>query len=170
MDSKPPVWRRIQVPADITLAKLHQILQVVMGWTDSHLHQVVVGGKIYGEPNPDYDFEVVNERSVKLSQVAKGEKAKFRYEYDFGDNWRHQVVVEKVLPAEQGARYPRCLTGKRHCPPEDCGGVWGYSDFVEAVQNPGHPDHGYMLEWVGGEFDPEAFDVAETNRALDEIG
>ena len=132
MDSKPPIWRRIQVPSDISLSKLHHILQAVMGWTDSHLHQFVAGDKIYGVPDPDYGFEVINERRVKLSQMAKGEKAKFRYEYDFGDNWQHQLLVEKVLPAEPGVHYPRCLTGKRACPPEDCGGVWGYSTFLEA--------------------------------------
>lgn len=169
MDSKPPIWRRIQVPSDISLSKLHQILQAIMGWTDSHLHQFVAGDKIYGVPDPDYGFEVINERRVKLSQVAKGEKTKFRYEYDFGDNWQHQLLVEKVLPAESGVHYPRCLTGKRACPPEDCGGVYGYSTFLEAIQDPGHPEHQDMLEWVGGEFDPEQFDLEEINRALKRI-
>jgi hypothetical protein len=170
MDSKPPIWRRLQVPADITLDRLHRVIQVAMGWTDTHLHQFVAGDTTYGVPHPDYDFGVVDERRVKLSRVARGEKARLRYDYDFGDDWRHQLLVEKVLPAEPGVRYPRCLAGKRHCPPEDCGGVWGYADFVEAVRDPGHPDHQEMLEWAGGEFDPEAFDVEETNRALDEEG
>jgi hypothetical protein len=169
MDSKPPIWRRIQVPADITLAKLHQVLQVVMGWTDSHLHQFVIGGESYGEPHPDYGDDMADERRYKLSRVVKGEKAKFRYEYDFGDSWLHQLVVEKVLPPEPGVHYPRCMTGKRNCPPEDCGGIWGYSDFLEAVQNTGHPEHRDMLEWVGGEFDPESFDVEEVNRALKRV-
>jgi hypothetical protein len=166
MDSKPPIWRRIQVPGDITLSKLHLIIQEAMGWTNSHLHQFIIDGKYYGEPHPDYDFEMANERRYKLSQVAKGEKSKFRYEYDFGDNWQHQILVEKVLPPEPGVLYPRCVTGKRHCPPEDCGGIWGYAAFLEAIQNPEHSEHRETLEWVGGEFDPEAFDLEEVNQLL----
>jgi hypothetical protein len=169
MDSKPPIWRRIQVSSDITLYTLHQIIQEAMGWTDSHLHQFIIGGKYYGEPNPDYGFEMADESRVKLNRVVKGEKAKFRYEYDFGDNWQHQIVVEKILTPEAGVHYPRCLTGKRNCPPEDCGGVWGYADFLEAIQNPEHPEHDELLEWVGGEFDPEAFDLDEVNQALKHI-
>jgi hypothetical protein len=169
MDSKPPIWRRIQVPADINLAKLHQVLQVAMGWTDSHLHQFVIGGKSYGEPDPDYGDEMAHEQRYKLSQVAKGEKAKLRYEYDFGDSWQHQLLVEKVLQPEADVHYPRCVTGKRNCPPEDCGGVWGYAEFLEAIRNSDHPEHRNMLEWVGDEFDPEAFDLEEINRELKQI-
>jgi hypothetical protein len=164
--SKPPIWRRVQVPADISLARLHQILQVVMGWTDSHLHQFVVGRTLIGVPDPDFGMEVKNERNVKLSQVVRGEKSKFAYEYDFGDNWQHDILVEKVLQAEPGARYPICLTGKRAGPPEDCGGVWGYDDLLEVIGNPSSPEHDEMLEWLGGEFDPEAFDVDAVNEEL----
>jgi hypothetical protein len=98
--------------------------------------------------------------------VVRSEKARFHYDYDFGDNWQHKLEVEKVLQPEPGVHYPRCVTGKRKCPPEDCGGVWGYSDFLEAIQNPDHPEHEAMLEWVGGEFDPETFDVDEVNELL----
>src|SRR5262245_32210864 len=165
-ESKPPIWRRIQVPGDISLAKLHQILQVVMGWTDSHLHQFVVGRTIIGVPDPDFGMEVKNERTFRLSQVAGGEKSKFVYEYDFGDNWQHDILVEKVLQAESGARYPICLTGKRACPPEDCGGVWGYDDLLEAIRDPNNPEHDEMQERLGDEFDPEAFDVDAVNQEL----
>src|SRR5690349_16792675 len=147
-ESKPPIWRRIQSPSDISLARLHQILQVVMGWTDSHLHQFIVGGTIIGVPDPDFGVEVKNERTVKLSQVVRGEKSKFIYEYDFGDGWQHEVLVEKVLQAEPGARYPICLTGKRACPPEDCGGIWGYDDLLEAIRNPDNPEHDELREWL----------------------
>lgn len=167
--SKPPIWRRIQVPSDINLGKLHRILQVVMGWYDSHLHQFIMGGTYYGEPDPDYramGMEMRGEKRVKLDQIVRGEKSRFRYEYDFGDSWEHELLVEKILPPEPGVRYPVCLKGKGACPPEDVGGVWGYSDFLEAIKDPRRPEHDDMLEWVGSEFDPEAFDLDEVNEAL----
>ena len=111
-------------------------------------------------------METEDERKVKLSQVvARGHK-KFSYVYDFGDNWDHTILVEKVLPAEAGVRYPRCTAGKRACPPEDCGGAWGYVDFLDAIKNPKHEQHAGMLEWIGGEFDPEAFDIEAVNEGL----
>ncbi len=166
---RPPIWRRVQVPSNINLGKLHRILQVVMGWTDSHLHQFIVGGTFYGEPDPDFDMDTKNERTAKLRQIAPGEKSRFIYEYDFGDSWEHDILVEKILPPEQGVRYPVCLTGKRACPPEDCGGIWGYAQLLETLQNPDDPEHEDMLEWVGGEFDPEAFDLDEINQGLKHI-
>jgi hypothetical protein len=164
--SKPPIWRRFLVPGDITLAKLHYVLQMVMGWTNSHLHQFIVGGTYYGEPHPDYGFEMRDERRVRLNQIAPREGFKFGYEYDFGDSWLHQVLVEKVLPPEPGQRYPVCIKGRRACPPEDVGGVWGYDDFLEAIRDPDHPEHEDYWEWIGGEFDPEAFDLDEINELL----
>jgi hypothetical protein len=167
-DSKPPIWRRIQVPGDVTLARLHRILQIVMGWTDYHLHQFIIGGAYFGQPHPDYEgfLEMHDERRVKLAQIAPGEKFKFVYEYDFGDGWEHELLVEKILPPEPDVDYPRCLKGKRACPPEDVGGVWGYDDFLEIIRTADHPEHDDMLEWVGGEFDPEAFDLDEINAEL----
>ena len=165
-DSKPPIWRRIQVTGDTSLFKLHRILQVVMGWTDSHLHQFIVRDSYYGTPHPDFGFEVRNEKRVALAEIASSPKTKFMYEYDFGDSWEHEVLIEKILSPEAGVRYPNCLTGKRACPPEDCGGVWGYASLLEAIQDSHHPDHEEMLEWVGGSFDPEAFDLDTVNREL----
>lgn len=165
-DSKPPIWRRILVRSDFDLEMLHYILQVVMGWENYHLHQFIVGQTYYGEPHPDYGFEMHEERQVRLDQLVPGEGFKFRYEYDFGDSWMHQLVVEKVLPPEPGQQYPVCVKGKRACPPEDVGGVWGYDDFLEAIRNPDHPEHEDYLEWIGGEFDPEEFDLDETNEML----
>jgi Plasmid pRiA4b ORF-3-like protein len=165
-DTKPPIWRRIQVTSDTTLAKLHEILQIVMGWTDSHLHQFVIDQEYYGVPLPDFGFEVKNEKRLKLGDIASGEKRKFAYEYDFGDGWQHEIVVEKILPVEAGKQYPICITGKRACPPEDIGGTGGYDDFVEAIKDPRHPQHEEMLEWAGGSFDAEAFDVEAVNREL----
>jgi hypothetical protein len=166
--SKPPIWRRIQVTSDISLYELHHILQVVMGWEDYHLHQFIIGGTYFGEPHPDYgfDLEMVDETTVELNQVVSGAKTKFTYEYDFGDSWEHTILIEKILPLEAGKHYPICLTGRRACPPEDCGGIWGYAYLLEAIQNPDHPEHEYLLEWVGGGFDPEAFDLDEINGEL----
>ena len=164
-DIKPPVWRRVQVK-DCTLAKLHEIIQTCMGWDGSHLHAFDIGGEQYGEPGPDGLMEAEDERKVKLSQVVAQGYKKFSYTYDFGDNWEHTIHVEKVLDAEPGVRYPRCTAGKRACPPEDCGGAWGYGDFLEAVQNPIHERHEELLEWFGGEFDPEEFDIKAVNEEL----
>jgi Plasmid pRiA4b ORF-3-like protein len=170
--SKPPIWRRLLVPANLTLGDLHYIIQIAMGWTDSHLHQFIIGEKYYGVPHfeMDLDLEMIDEEKVKLAKVIPGEKFKFRYEYDFGDSWTHLVLVEKVLAAEPGKPYPICVTGKRHCPPEDCGGVWGYADFVEAMANPKHPEHKNMKEWYGEDFDPEGFDLDEINQMLTGAG
>ncbi len=170
-DSKPPIWRRIQVLADIPLSKLHRILQAAMGWSDSHLHQFIVGDTFYGIPDPDsfMDTGTKYESRAKLNQIAPAEKFKFVYEYDFGDSWEHLILVEKILPATEGAQYPVCLTGKRACPPEDVGGVWGYDEFLEAIKDPKHPDHEEMLEWADGDFDPEAFDLDAINKALKKL-
>lgn len=167
-DSKPPIWRRVLVRSDITLEELHDIIQAVMGWTDYHLHQFIVGQTYYGVPDPDYEgfLEMHDESRVKLNQIVTGEKFKFRYEYDFGDSWLHNLLVEKVLPPEPDQQVPVCVKGKRACPPEDVGGIWGYYMFLEAIQDPDHPEHEDYLEWVGGEFDPEAFDLDEVNEAL----
>ena len=165
-DSKPPIWRRILVPGDRSLAKLHHILQAAMGWYDAHLHQFIVGGVYYGVPHPDYFMDVKDERRVRLNQIAPAAKSKFVYEYDFGDSWEHELLVEKILPPEQGVRYPICVKGRRACPPEDVGGVWGYAGFLQAIQDPDHPEHKNYMQWIGGEFDPEAFDLDEINAAL----
>jgi hypothetical protein len=165
-DSTPPIWRRVEVADDVSLAKLHAIIQATMGWTNSHLHMFTGSGASYGVPHPDDEGDIYDERRVKLSQLLTAPKEKLSYEYDFGDSWTHEVLLEQVLTPEPEATYPRCTAGKRACPPEDCGGVWGYADFVEAIADPEHEQHEELLEWVGGEFDPEAFDLAQANKAL----
>ena len=171
-DTHPPIWRRLLAPGDATLRKLHDILQIVMGWRDSHLHQFKIGGEVYGATEYDEGGELglLPEQRYRLSQVVPEPRAQFQYEYDFGDGWEHTLVVEKIHPPEPGARYPLCLAGKRACPPEDVGGVWGYQDFLKAIGNPRNPEHEELLEWVGGEFDPDAFDVQQVNAQLRRMG
>jgi hypothetical protein len=163
--SKPPIWRRLQVRGDTKLGKLHQILQITMGWWDEHLHAFEAGGVAYGEPDPDFPSDLRQERNVRLDKIAQ-EGDTFRYEYDFGDSWVHEMKVEKMLNPEPGVRYPRCLAGKRACPPEECGGVPGYERMLEIVANPKDEEHEEIVEWLGGEFDPEAFDLDGVNDEL----
>jgi len=164
--SKPPIWRRLLVPDSITLYKLHDIIQVAMGWTDSHLHQFIIENEYYGIPHPDDWRPVIDERNYRLKKVTQSEGFQFIYEYDFGDSWEHQILLEKIQPPEPGIEYPICTKGKRACPPEDVGGVWGYSDFLEAINDPDHTEHDSYIEWVGGEFDAEKFNIEEINEAL----
>jgi hypothetical protein len=166
---KPPIWRRIEVP-DGTLGELHDILQTVMGWDDGHLHQFIVKGNRYGVPSEDGFFmdDTLEEEQILLSQVAgSGGKVRFVYEYDFGDSWHHEIVVEKVLEPEPGVTYPRCTAGARACPPEDCGGIWGYTELLDVLADPDCSEHSEKLEWLGGGFDPDEFSVEEVNEALD---
>jgi hypothetical protein len=162
--SRPPIWRRIQVPGDMTLADLHDVIQAVMGWWDYHLHQFIVEETYYGVPHPDYMMDMVDEGGVRLKEVAD-EGSRFLYEYDFGDSWVHVLEVEEVFAPEPGQAYPVCVDGRRAAPPEDVGGVWGYEQYLEAMADPDHPEHEMYREWRG-DFDPEAFDLEEINAAL----
>ena len=166
--SKPPIWRRLLVLGDITLGDLHSIIQAAFGWWDYHLHQFIIGGIYFGVPHPDYEdyLDMNDERKIRLHQITERDGFKFRYEYDFGDGWLHQVLVEKILPPEPGQDYPVCIKGRRACPPEDVGGIWGYYYFLEAIGDPEHEEHDQYLEWAGDEFDPAAFDLEEANHAL----
>ena len=166
--SKPPIWRRLLVLGDITLGDLHSIIQAAFGWWDYHLHQFIIGGIYFGVPHPDYEdyLDMNDERKIRLHQITERDGFKFRYEYDFGDGWLHQVLVEKILPPEPGQDYPLCIKGRRACPPEDVGGIWGYYYFLEAIADPEHEDHDEFVEWAGDEFDPAAFDLEEANHAL----
>ena len=163
---KPPVWRRVLVDGNATLDNLHWIIQLAMGWTNSHMHDFVSAGRTYGMPGPYALDDALDEGKFRLKQVAPAEQAKFRYEYDFGDDWRHTVLVEKILPPEPDTPYPVCVKGTRNCPPEDCGGIWGYADFLAAMADLNHPEHDDLTEWHGGPFDPEAFDLDEVNARL----
>jgi hypothetical protein len=159
--SKPPIWRRILLPSTTTLPRLHSILQAAMGWTDSHLHQFVVGQVRYGTPEPEFDPDILDERRVPMDRLLREKGDALVYEYDFGDGWRHLVEVERVLPPDQCMTHPRCIAGERACPPEDVGGVPGYERFLDVIRDLEDPDHAHYLAWVGDQFDPETFDVEE---------
>ena len=161
-DIRPPIWRRVLVP-DCSLAKLHEVIQAAMGWENYHLYDFEVAGERYTDPRGMADLDMGDASRMKLSRVAPREKAKLRYTYDFGDNWQHEVLVEKILPPEEGQTYPVCIAGKRACPPEDVGGPWGYMEFAEAIRDPEHEQHEEFIEWRG-EFDPEAFDPDAVNK------
>ena len=164
----PPIWRRVQVE-DSTLADLHAVIQVSMGWCNSHLHMFAIGGEQYTDPEMGGDPYDRSTHSESLAHLVDQGHRTFRYIYDFGDSWEHTIEVEEVLPPEPKAKYPRCLEGKRACPPEDCGGPWDYPEFLEAIQNPKHEEHEEMLEWVGGTFDPEEFDAAVVTKRMKRI-
>ena len=166
--SKPPIWRRLIVKDNIRLDELHSVLQVAMGWSDYHLHQYRVGNSYIGIPEPEFDFDVTDESKVCLHDIVFDPKDSFVYEYDFGDGWEHKIVLEKILPLDC-SESPVVVKGKKACPPEDCGGIWGYYDFLDAIQDPKHEEHESMLEWVGGEFDPDAFDMDSINKELNDL-
>ncbi len=170
---RPPIWRRLLVRNDISLARFHETLQIAMGWKDCHLHQFSIDGQLYSPQNdPDFGLPMLDEdegedeAEFALTEFNFGEKDKFHYDYDFGDGWEHEIAVEKTLPVDPKQDYPVCIKGSRACPPEDCGGPWAYGDFLDVVQNTGHPEHKEMLDWVGGKFDSEDFDVDSVNKQL----
>lgn len=192
--SKPPIWRRIVLPDDIDLEELHYILQTLMGWNNSHLHQFLVVGKpisrvelsrllredldvdpatVRGETyysDPRFELEnTQDESNTRLDKIAPAEKSKLAYWYDFGDDWWHDIVVEKIRDKVRGEPLLACTAGKLACPPDDSGGVWGYYDQLEAFADPEHENHRDVVEWLGKDFDPEHFDVDEINRRFKKV-
>lgn len=201
-DSKPPIWRRVAVPSHITLGQLHEVIQIAMGWTNSHLHQFVLRDKSlkpgrdeirraieadnwsdelmgrmrgervftmlttpFGDPT---EMEGEDEDAVTLAEVCPKVKSKLTYEYDFGDGWEHTIEVQKIEAPKPGVEYPACLAGKLACPPEDCGGIYGYYHMLDVVADPDHEEHEDLVEWLGDDFDHEAFDIDEVNDVLTE--
>ena len=165
--SKPPIWRRVLVHESFTLADLHVVIQIVMGWENSHLHDFEMGGERFTEFEEDIQSGARDSTSVTLRNLGLNSKGRtVTYNYDFGDGWRHKVVVESSRPAEDSALLPVCVTGRRACPPEDSGGVHGYEYLLEAVSDAKHRDHDELSEWLDPDFDPEAFDVDRVNRDL----
>lgn len=171
LGTKPPVWRRIQVNATLGLGTFHHVLGKVMGWEDGHLHEFSARGFTWGPRNfledPwDHGDGPMDERKALVADLFTKAKSKARYVYDFGDEWTHDLVLEKILPEAALERVAVCLDGARACPPEDCGGVGGYDYLLEVLADPDHPDHEEKLDWLGGHFDPEAFSVDAVNKAF----
>ena len=170
LGTSPPIWRRLLVPADLTLAQLHDVLQAAMGWEDGHMHEFSIGRRHFGRPNPDDRLRgmppVENERTVRLSSLLGRVGAEAVYTYDFGDGWEHGLVLEKRLSADPNTAYPVCTGGQLACPPEDCGGIGGFYDLLEALGDPAHEQHDELRDWVGDEYDPDAFSVDDVNRML----
>ncbi|MCL4297819.1 MAG: methyltransferase [Anaerolineae bacterium] len=166
----PPIWRKIQVSGDIRLDEFHRVLQIVMGWGNYHSYRFIIDGVTYGPLGDVFaDATVRPAHEVRLSQVAGTEGSRFIYLYDLADDWQHVVKVEKILAPKPGVQYPVCRAGQRACPPEECGGIWEYTNLLEILQDPRHPEHREILEPYGGDFDPEAFDLDRVNRALQPI-
>jgi hypothetical protein len=162
-DTEPVVWRRIVVPTSLTLRQLHAVLQTAMGWEDYHLHLFDVGGVLYGDVE-EFQGEIGDEETFTVGDAAAA-AGMWRYQYDFGDGWDHDIQVGQQL-ASVGLGTPHCVDGARACPPEDCGGAPGYEHLLEVLADPADPEHAEPLEWVGGEFDADAFDAAATNEIL----
>ena len=168
---EPPIWRRLLLPSDVHLGKLHRVLQCVFDWENYHLHQFVVGDTMYGVLDPEWgdDLPMIDERTVPLSRVLTTVGDTIVYEYDFGDSWRHDLLLEAILPADPERASLVCVAGARARPPEDVGGVWGYAAFLEAIADPEHAEHAEhaeLLTWAGGAFDSEGCDVNMINRQL----
>ena len=174
---RPPIWRLIQIPSTLRLCCLHDVLQAVMGWTDSHLHQFEKDGKYWGVPEhyEEVDIDIIDERRTKISAIMKAEGGSVLYVYDLGDDWRHEVVLEKILPGPHTTLRPVCLSGERHCPPEDVGGTPGYEEFLQVIFEPRHQEYEQSVRWAGGpsaltqvaeRFQPEEFNVKAVNATL----
>jgi hypothetical protein len=168
-DIEPPIWRWLLLPRELNFAQLHEVIQAAFGWTDSHLHQFVVGGLVVGAPEFDEDG-LSNRKILEATEISLRDldfyhfpHPRILYEYDFGDSWLHWIEFDLRMPSEDGVKYPICIEGARHCPPED---PHGYEDFLKAWRDPTHPEHRAMKTWAGRSFDPEAFDMAKTNKVI----
>jgi hypothetical protein len=169
-DFRPSIWRRILIQPDLPLADFHKVIQTTMGWTNSHLHHFIKNRTFYAKRYHDDDFwdelDNVDYKDLKISDLLKKEKEKIIYEYDFGDSWEHEILLEEITSNDNKIKYPICIKGKMNCPPEDCGGVWGYANILEIINQPDHEEYESCIEWLGEEFDPEYFDKNEINKML----
>lgn len=166
LDIEPPVWRRIEVPSEVSLGRLAPVLEAAMGWESYHMHAFDVAGEVYGSADPEWDLDFIDETQHRLIDVLPATGATLRYDYDFGDGWTHEVLVEAIEPADTAVTYPVCIEGGGACPPEDCGGPWGYQHLLEVLGDPAHPEHEEMEEWVGPGFDPSRFDLSPTTARM----
>jgi Plasmid pRiA4b ORF-3-like protein len=165
MGISPPIWRRIQVPGTILLSELHDVIQAGFGWTDTHLHHFERDGTYWSEPDDEFE-ERKDERKAPLRKVLLREGDGMTYTYDFGDNWRHRILLEKIIRTDTPGTLPICVDGKRRRPPEDVGGPSGYEEFLKVTVEPGHEDSGRFRGWAGESFHAEEFDLDSVNRVL----
>lgn len=166
LDIEPRIWRRIEVPGSLTLADVHDVIQLIMGWDDSHMHVFEIGAASYGFGDNEFDEDEQDDSAVLLGDLGLRHEDRFRYIYDFGDDWQHLVTVEALRRDVPPADVPRLLGGERACPPEDCGGVYGYRELLEALADPEHEEHAALRGWLGRPWDPEAYDVGYHQRLL----
>lgn len=168
--SDPEIWRRILVSGDVSLGKLHMLLQVAMGWFDFHLHEFIIDDVIYAEPDPESMVDSKDERRARLRRVAPFEGFSFMYLYDFGDGWDHLIEVEKILERHDVYKgFPVCIGGELASPPEDSGGMHGYYEKLEILKDPADPDHNDIKRWMGRGFNPDKFDPKTVNRLLKKL-
>ena len=166
-DVKPPIWRRIVVPSYFTLGDLSNMIIAAMGWTNSHLHVFEVGDARYGMVDPEWDdLGFLDENRVRVDKALPTVGVKVRFEYDFGDGWEHDVLIEGITLPDRTLTYPVCLAGRRACPPEDCGGPWGYGEILQLLADPGRPDPEEIRDWLSPDFDPKSFDPADATREM----
>ena len=168
LEIEPPIWRRIQVPSTMRLCSLHDAIQAVFGWTDTHLHHFEKHGEYWGVPDDEFE-DRGDESKVSVGKVMMGEGDWMIYTYDFGDNWRHRILLERIVRAETPSSRPICLDGRRRRPPEDIGGPSGYKEFLNVSFEPGHEEFSHVFGWAGGEFHAEEFDLKAVNRILERM-
>jgi hypothetical protein len=169
LEINPLIWRRFLIPANVTLHRLHLVLQDVMGWQNYHLYSFQIGKKEYSTPNPDNDFyelDFKNSYQAKLGNIVKEKGSIFLYEYDFGDGWEHQLLVEDIIDRDLEKRYPICIAGENASPPEDSGGPHGYMEMLEIIKNPYHKEFNSARTWLGKKIDPYKFDLKLANLRL----
>ena len=171
--SKPLVWRRFLVKSHITFQLLHETIQEIMGWTHTHLYEFNFGKIIITDAESIQESSnsenEIDSAKTKLEDLISEEKEKISYTYDFGDDWGHEIIVEKILPDNSDLKNPVCLAGKNACPPEDCGGIYGYFELLDILKNPKHPEYDERLEWLGENFDPAEFDMETANKTLSQL-
>ena len=167
---KPKIWRRLLIRSDLLLSDFHRAIQIAMGWQNSHLHQFMKDGVFYTDYIDDGldwgDVKNVDYEGMIISDLLEKEKEKIEYEYDFGDGWIHDVTLEKIIPADETMKSPVCTGGAIACPPEDCGGIWGYANLLEILKHPDDEEYEGYIEWLGGKFNPEHFDKEAVNKLL----
>lgn len=165
--TKPPIWRRVLVNKKTTFFRLHYIIQTSMGWENSHLFEFNIYGYRIGElalDDEDYNDGLIDSTTKTLDSIIIDVKKYFEYTYDLGDSWDHEIFVEKFVPIDEKMQYPICIAGKLNCPPEDCGGIWGFYDLLKIIKNKKDPEYKEMLEWLGGQYDAEYFDKEIVNE------